>query len=350
MRPSARRPRARAALALAVAALALAAGPARAAVTVGLSDASPYMVGDHRFAALGVRHVRLVVPWDAARTERAALDLYVKNATVFGADVHVAFEHARDDRCPGSPCTLPSVAEYGDAVAAFRARYPQVTTFTAWNEANHVTQPTRTAPAQAARYFAALRARCAGCTVVAGDVLAGQPGLGAWLDAFRAEAGPGPLLWGVHDYGDANRGGSDELDAFLGMVDGEVWITETGGIVRFATEDGRVTMPYDEGRAAQAVAYALDLADARAPRVTRAYLHSFTGGGRMDTGLVGTDGRTRPGYDALLAHLRAAGVPPSPPPWEVTNEPPPLAAMVDPAPAPDAVVAMPVPRGGALAL
>jgi hypothetical protein len=93
-----------------------------------------------------------------------------------------------------------------------------------------------------------------------------------------------------------------------------VWITEIGGIVRFRTEDGVETMGYDEARQARTVGFALALTDAYAGSVSRVYLHSFTGGGRMDTGLVGPDGRTRPAYDVVLGWLRAHAVPPLPRP------------------------------------
>ena len=42
-----------------------------------------------------------------------------------GMTPHVAFEHRRSDRCPGSPCVVPSRSEYRAAVAAFHARFPQ---------------------------------------------------------------------------------------------------------------------------------------------------------------------------------------------------------------------------------
>ncbi|HEY4095626.1 MAG TPA: hypothetical protein VGM33_08960 [Baekduia sp.] len=321
----ARRRRWRAALGGLAAALALTlavAGPAQA--EIGISDSGRWTFTDWRFTDLGITDARLVVPWDVALTDPGSIAPYLSAAAGTGMDVHVAFEHAAGDSCPGTPCGLPSVADYRTAVDAFRARWPWVTSFAPWNEASHETQPTMHAPARAAAYFDALSDACPGCTIVAADVLGGDPGLGAWLRDFRAAAVHVPALWGLHDYGDADRHSTADLDGFLALVPGPVWITETGGIVQFTGRDGVETMPYDEARAARGVGFALAIADAYADRVPRVYLHSFTGGGRMDTGLVGPEGATRRAYDVVLDWMRAHAVAPRPRPPGKENAQAPL--------------------------
>jgi hypothetical protein len=306
----------RAALALVATALALTGGLAPAArAELGISDAGAGMFSDWRFTDLGVRHARLVVPWDVAVNQPHETDVYLRAARAAGVDVHVAFEHGEADRCPGAPCALPSVVSYTEAVDAFRARWPWVRSFTAWNEASHVTQPTAHAPGRVAEYLRVLIDRCPGCELVGPDVLDADPDLDWWLTSFRAAAGANTGIWGLHDYGDPNGTSTTSVDAFIRKAAGApVWITETGGIVRFRTEDGVETMGYDEARAARAIGFALALADAYAAAVPRIYLHSFTGGGRMDTGLVGPDGSTRPAYTLLLDWLRAHAVAPLPRP------------------------------------
>ena len=82
---------------------------------------------------------------------------------------------------------------------------------------------------------------------------------------------------------------------------GDVWLTETGGIVKF----GR-NFPRDEQRAARSVTFALKLARDN-ERVKRVYLYNWTGArptDRFDSGLIAPDGTARPGYDALRAWLR----------------------------------------------
>jgi hypothetical protein len=298
---------------LAAVVLAFAAGPARA--ELGISDAGAGIFSDWRFTDLGVRHVRLVLPWDVAVNGPHDADVYLRAAQAAGVDVHVAFEHGRVDHCPQGPCALPTVAAYREAVSAFRLRWPWVSSFTTWNEASHITQPTARAPGRVAEYLRVLQDLCEGCEIVGPDVLDADPDLPWWLASYRAAAGADGGIWGLHDYGDPNGTATVGLDAFIAQAAGApVWITEIGGIVRFRTEDGVETMGYDEARAARAVGYALALADAYGGAVPRVYLHSFTGGGRMDTGLVGPDGATRPAYDVVLRWMRAHAVPPLPRP------------------------------------
>jgi hypothetical protein len=273
-------------------------------VAVGLSDNLPGALADRRFAALGVRLVRLVTPWNAVDTDPTRLDTWIAAAEQRGWEPHVAFEHARGDQCPDRPCALPSAEEFRAAFAAFHRRHPEVTVITPWNEANHTTQPTATAPGHAAAYFDAVSDLCPDCTIVAADVLAGTAGLAPWLQTFRATAQHPPALWGLHDYGDVNRGSTADTDAFLRLVDGPVWLTETGGIVYFETH-GHVVFPFDEDRAAVAVNAALDLAAVRSTRITRLYLYNWTAGDTWDSGLARPDGSLRPAYTVLARRLAA---------------------------------------------
>ena len=117
---------------------------------------------------------------------------------------------------------------------SFRARWPRVRTIGVWNEANHRSQPTFRYPEQAARYFNIVRSRCAGCRVVAADVI-DETNMERWLKVFRRTA-KRPRIWGLHNYRDSNprrgqRYGGTKL--LLKNVRGKVWLTETGGIVRF---------------------------------------------------------------------------------------------------------------------
>jgi hypothetical protein len=110
-----------------------------------------------------------------------------------------------------------------------------------------------------------------------------------------------PRIWGLHNYADSNRFRDDGLRELLATVPGDVWLTETGGIVRF----GR-SFPFDERRAARAVTYALRLAREHG-HVKRLYLYNWTGSARtdrFDSGLVGPDGKVRPGYEALRKALQ----------------------------------------------
>ena len=57
-------------------------------------------------------------------------------------------------------------------------------------------------PERVAAYFNVIRKRCPRCQVVAADVL-DDPNMVSWVRRFQRLA-PGPHLWGLHNYRDAN--------------------------------------------------------------------------------------------------------------------------------------------------
>src|SRR5688500_13635552 len=124
---------------------------ARAAVPVGLSDQHAAALLDPRVSALGLRSARIVAAWDAALTPSPELDEWLRTARGLGLDAYVTFGPPRGEDCRPGPCALPSPAELRTAFTAFRARWPWVTAFGAWNEGNHPAQPTAAAPSAAAR-------------------------------------------------------------------------------------------------------------------------------------------------------------------------------------------------------
>lgn len=291
--------------------------PARA-VTVGLSDQNATSFADARMRALGLREARLIVPWTAATTEPARVQGWLDAVAAAGMTPHVAFEHLSTDRCPGSPCVLPTRAQYRAAVEAFRERFPQVTTFTAWNEANHASQPVATEPEAAAGYYDELVSVCPRCTVVAGDVL-DSGSFVSWLRRFLAVSRRSPRLWGLQDYGDVTYGRTTGVDAVLATVPGQLWIEETGGIVTLRNAAGRETLHTDEARATLAIDRAFSIAAAR-PRVSRMYVYQWRAwvDDRFDAGLARPDGTLRPSYFALqrdLAALVAPAATPAPVAW-----------------------------------
>ncbi len=268
----------------------------RDGLDVGIGEQQSAMFTDPRFTALGIRKARLVVSYDAVavRFEREIVDTWLAAARGAGVEPFITFGHSRVH-----PKKLPSVAEFRTAFAAFRKRYPQVRVYAAWNEINHASQPTSKSPARAAAYYNVVKAGCDGCTVLAGDLL-DQPGMTRYLARYRRALHGTPTIWGLHNYADANRFRKTGLRSLLRAVKGDVWLTETGGIVAF----GR-NFPRDDQRAAKATRFVLQLADAT-PRVTHVYLYNWTGAqptDRFDAGLIAPDGTARPAYDALKKAL-----------------------------------------------
>jgi hypothetical protein len=263
---------------------------------IGIGEQQAAMFSDPRFRALGIDRARLVVAYDATgvRFERELADGWMAAARSAGVEPFVTFQHSRVH-----PAKLPSVAEFRAAFLAFRARYPDVHVYAAWNEINTAGQPTAGHPERAADYYDVVKANCPGCTVVAGDVL-DQPDMTSYLARYRRHLDSQPRIWGLHNYTDVNRFRDSGLRAMLADVPGEIWLTETGGLVQLAER-----LPRDEQRAARATAYALKLARDHA-RVARLYLYNWTGsdpGARFDSGLIAPDGTPRPAYDVLKAAL-----------------------------------------------
>ena len=292
-------------------AAAVAALPAAAsgAVGVGLGDQKSTTFADDHFKALGLKRVRVVTPWDVALTHGNSLwlDDYLAAAAAAGVEPLVSFGAAHPSRCPSRPCKLPTTAEFEHAFRAFRWRWPWVRTIGVWNEANHRSQPTFKNPERAARYFNVVRKGCAGCTIVAADVI-DDPNMVRWLGRFRTVA-EGARLWGLHNYRDSNPrpgqlvGGTRLL---LKTVRGQVWLTETGGIVKFVLPDGRALFPYSETRASAALGRVMRLAKLFRGRIGRLYVYHWRQDGfdnRFDSGLLSKDGVPRPGYYRLQRWL-----------------------------------------------
>jgi hypothetical protein len=263
---------------------------------IGIGEQQALMFKDKRYTDLGIDHVRLVASYDTTSVgfERGLADVWIAEARRTGAEPFITFGHSRVN-----PKKLPSVAEFRSAFRAFRKRYPEVRVYAPWNEINHVSQPTARAPQRAAEYYNVVKAECPGCTVLAGDVL-DQAGMTRYVKEYRRHLDGEPAIWGLHNYADSNRFRSSGLRGLLAAVPGDVWLTETGGIVKF----GR-NFPRDEQRAARAVAYALKLAR-DTERVQRIYLYNWTGSkpnDRFDAGFIAPDGTPRPSYDVMRKAL-----------------------------------------------
>jgi hypothetical protein len=255
------------------------------------------MFGNTTFERLGLSRVRVVVPWDAALTDDPRSREWIESARARGSAPLVAFEYSRSVVCPGASCAGPTPAAYRAGIAAFRQRWPQVTDLTPWNEPNHNSQPTYMDPALAAQYYNAARAECPECRLVAGDFL-DDGNLSTWLASYRQGLVEEPAVWGLHNYFDATYFTSAGADKLLRSVSGEVWLTETGGIVRFGT------LAYDETRAADAIRWLYAMARSRA-RITRMYLYhwQWMGDSEFDAGLVGSDGTERLGLAVVREEL-----------------------------------------------
>jgi hypothetical protein len=282
---------------------ALSAQPAHARLIVGMGDQKSSMFSDPNFQRLGLRYARIVVPYDdLAANKFDRTDAWMNAAKSAGITPLVAIEHG------AHVLWLPSVKTYTRAVRHLRARYPWARTLSAWNEANHQGQPTWRHPKRAAQYYNAMRSVCPKCTIVAADVR-DAGGLERWLRIFKKTA-KHPRIWGLHNYVDVNRcSGPPSRSStawFARSVRGEVWVTETGGLVHFRTDFRGGALA--ETHAAQATKRAFALARSN-PRIKRLYLYHWSASAvfqNWDSAFVDSDGRLRPAYQVLRRELRAS--------------------------------------------
>jgi hypothetical protein len=289
----------------------LAAAPAAAArPAIGIGEQKPGMFADAHWQRLGLRDVRYVAPWDALRdpVQRELLDAWMKAARRSRARVLLGFAHSL--RSARLARRLPTPRRYEREFVRFRARYPWVRDWLVWNEANHPFSLTAHRPRRAAAYFDAIARHCRRCRVVAADVLDVR-GMSGWLRRFVRYARHRPRIWGLHNYVDANRFGSEGTRALLALTRGQVWFTETGGLVRRREYDkrGRVAREfrYSLRHAARATLHALRLARL-SRRIRRVYLYHWRAPRPVtnwDSALLGPAGRVRPAYRALRRELAA---------------------------------------------
>jgi hypothetical protein len=194
--------------------------------------------------------------------------------------VLVAFYHSEY-----APTVLPSVSSYQHAVSKFVKHFPKVKQYQSWDEANRGTlrgQFTSPSASTAARYYQALKRACTTCTVIGLDVLDAQnigPTL-SYIAEFKREIHRlrtlMPTIWGLHNYSDVNRMQSWRTHQLARALGGQVWRTETGGIVKFLAP---FTNIHGSGRkrAAKVLKYMFSVA-ASTPQVKRLYIYDWTGG------------------------------------------------------------------------
>jgi hypothetical protein len=283
------------------------AGSAQANFKVGIADQDARMFDNPRYQSLDIKRIRYIVPWDwyKRRFQVDEITHFLNRANLDGAEVLVHFTAKRGCYVNGRynkkrSCRAPSVRTYRSSFRRFRRAFPEQKVFGVWNEANHVSQPIARKPRLAAKYFLTARKSCRSCTFVAADVL-DSSNMAAWLARFRRAAKGKARIYGLHNYSDVNRRRSSGTRRLLRIVPGQVWLTETGGILKFLPAFKR-----SERRQANRTKYMFQLADTYDRRrsgmrakITRLYNYQWTGvrrGARFDAGLVNPNGSARRAY------------------------------------------------------
>ena len=252
-RPPSRSPLRRAAVALTLAALGAAlwlapvsAGTpaprahAASAFITGIGDEHVAMFSQPIYQRLHTKIVRYIAPYDAVRHQdsMSLATAFIRAAELDHQQVLVAFYHSEH-----TPTVLPSVSTYQHDVEQFVKRFPHVRQYQSWDESNRgnvrgaFSSPSAAA---SARYYQALLRVCHGCTAIGLDVLDAQnitPTL-RYISEFKREVNHlrtiMPSIWGLHNYSDINRMQSWRTHQLVHALGGQVWLTETGGLVKFS--------------------------------------------------------------------------------------------------------------------
>ncbi len=296
-------------LPIAVLLAALVAVPAaQAKPRVGLSEQNPAVFDQANWSKLKLKRVRYVLPWDYAKHVPNHLEVtaFMNAARAKKQEVLVTFSATRgcfvNNKYKKSrkACKAPSKKAYTTAVKNFRKEFPYTKVFTPWNEVNHVSQPTYKKPKLAATYYKAMKAACKKCTVIAADVLDSSD-VKSYLRKFQKATKSKGRIWGLHNYKDVNRKQSKGVRNVLSVTKGQVWLTETGGIVKFGKDFPRSTK-----RAANRTKYMFSLAR-KYKRIKRIYNYRWFGepkSARFDAGLVNPNGSQRPGFKQFRKSIK----------------------------------------------
>ncbi len=286
---------------------------AAASYLTGLGDEQVEMFGDPLWQQLHTKIVRYIAPYDAAvrSDDMSRARTWIAAAEAAHQQVLVAFYHSEH-----TPTKLPSVSTYQHDVQKFVKAFPHVRQYQSYDEANRgnikgvLTSPSA---ATAAKYYQALKRVCKGCSVIGLDVLDAFTihGTLRYISEFKSEISRlhtvMPSIWGLHNYSDINRLESWRTRELIKAFGGQVWLTETGGLVQFKPS---FLNKHGSGlaRAAKVLKFMFAVASAH-KQIKRLYIYDWTGGTsstRFDAGLTNAEEQPRPGYVVVCKALHAA--------------------------------------------
>jgi hypothetical protein len=286
---------------------------AAASYLTGLGNQQAGMFSNPLWQQLHTKIVRYVAPYDAA-VHIADLNnaiTFIRAAETSHVQVLVAFYHSEV-----TPTRLPSVSAYKRDVQKFVKLFPHVRQYEAYDESNRgnvayaFSSPSATLTAQ---YYQALIRVCKGCTAIGLDVLDARniaPTL-TYIAEFKREIGRletvMPKIWGLHNYSDINHMESWRTSEIVRALGGQVWLTETGGLVKFG---GAFPNSHGSGltRAAKVLKYMFAVAGTHS-QIKRLYIYNWLGGTistRFDAGLTNSREQPRAGYLVVCRQLHGA--------------------------------------------
>jgi hypothetical protein len=265
--------------------------PARVHLTSGVSDNGEYMFEEHSFQRLHIKTARVIVTWNVAvmrnKSQLKSVRKWLSSARSDHVTPMVSFA--------GNGNYVPSVVVYTAAIKAFLHDFPQVKTYTPWNEPDWIYRSLANQPWLAAGYFNSLAYWCHRCTIVAGDVYRPSwQGLAAWVRTYARYLHARPKAWALHPYDDVRAHTSSQIRAFESVTSGPIWLTEISGVER----RGHWGFPNQSPNGANNDERYLFALPKRFHRIERIYHYQWQAvpAAPWDSGLVGPQGKPRPAY------------------------------------------------------
>ena len=273
----------------------LAPAAAHARPVYGMGDQNPTSYQDKRMHGLKkLKTARYAVAWDWYKdpTQNALLSWWM--GEVKAAHLNPLISFNRNWHGSSGRKKIPSLSQYKRGFKLFRQRYPYVRDFTAWNEPNAPEQPFYKKPAKAARFFNALRSACKKCHIVAGDINDSK-NMVPWLRKYKRHVRKAKY-WGLHNYKDtSSRNTRGTTKVFARMVRGQVWLTETGGLINRGGLKGQ----------AKSVKRVFTLTH-QIKKIKRVYFYQWRGvrKSHWDSAFLSPAGKKRPAFFTLKRKLR----------------------------------------------
>ncbi len=273
---------------------------------IGIADQKHEPFNDPRLRKLGLGFARRSIPWDALRERYQVTEIttWLQATRDAGMEPLITFARSRSPKRRQKP---PTAKEYRRQFLRFHRRFPEVTTYSSWNEANHPGTGTSERPKLVVQYYKILRRSCPACTVLAAD-LNDHPDPVPWVRKFRRALGYQPKLWGYHNYIDANSLRTTLTRRLLRAVTGEVWLTEVGGLVARRNGSPQKILQ-GKARAAKATRFIFDRLARVSPRITRVYIYHWSAASSRDSwdsAFIAPNGTPRPSlaaFENVLAKL-----------------------------------------------
>jgi hypothetical protein len=277
---------------------------------IGISDNKPNMFSDPDFKALGTKNVRVVIRWDilsakdeSASFERTRLSAWMAGAKAGKYNVLLAFDSPRSVKKK-----KPTPKQLVSSLKKLRTKYPGlIKRVSPWNEANlSQSNPTKTSK-QAAAWYKAVKKACKGCKIVT-DVV-DKPNLVKWTKKYKKALGKTKIkIWGLHNYVDVNNLQTKRTKAFLKQTKkGDVWLTETGGVVGRNTNNNSHFAGSGQTFAAKATTFLFDKIVKPNKRIKLVYIYNWNNDQAFDyltwdSALKDNLGVLRPAYAIVKAN------------------------------------------------